>query len=108
MVRFLKISNFLENDSGGAPALRVPRAVTRLTVHRSLPYGCSWQLVGCQKNVDLFVISGAFFVEVMRSFILILSICIFPGKFNKKESQGAFHLFNCSREVTRAVAGKFV
>ena len=25
----------------GAPALRVPRAVTRLTVHRSLPYGNS-------------------------------------------------------------------
>ena len=24
--------------AGGAPALQVPRAVTRLTVHRSLPY----------------------------------------------------------------------
>ena len=34
---FLKFPNFLENDSGRAPALRVPRAVTRLTVHRSLP-----------------------------------------------------------------------
>ena len=37
MVRFfLEISNFLENRSGGAPALRVSRAVT-LTVHRLLP-----------------------------------------------------------------------
>ena len=34
---FLKFSNFLENETGRTPALRVPRAVTRLTVHCSLP-----------------------------------------------------------------------
>ena len=36
-IYFLKISYFLKNVSGRAPALRVSRAVTRLTVHRSLP-----------------------------------------------------------------------
>ena len=34
---FLKMSNFLEMIAGGAPALRVPRAETWLTVYRSLP-----------------------------------------------------------------------
>ena len=33
-----KFQNFWEIIAGGAPALRVSRAVTRLTVHRSLPY----------------------------------------------------------------------
>ena len=38
MMRFFwKIPNFRENDSGRAPALRVTRAETRLTVYRSLP-----------------------------------------------------------------------
>ena len=37
IIRFLKIRNFLKIIAGAAPALRVSRAVTRLTVHRSLP-----------------------------------------------------------------------
>jgi hypothetical protein len=49
-------------------------------------YGCSWQLVGCQKNVDLFMILGVFFVEVMHSFFTVLIICIFPTKFTEKEN----------------------
>ena len=36
-----------------APALRVTRAETRLTVYRSLP-------IGAHKNFDLFIISGVF------------------------------------------------
>ena len=45
------------------------RAGTRLTVHRALPpYGCTVQLVGGPKNVDLFVIWGAFLFKLMRSF----------------------------------------
>ena len=42
------------------PALRVIRAETRLTVYRSLPYGCVSQLVGSQTNVDLFIILSVF------------------------------------------------
>ena len=42
LVEILKISEMLEKNyksiEGGAPALRVIRAGTRLTVHRSLPY----------------------------------------------------------------------
>ena len=34
---FLEISIFRKMIARGAPALRVPRAVTRLTVYRSLP-----------------------------------------------------------------------
>ena len=57
---FLKISNFRKMKAGGAPALRVPRAETWVTVDRSLPYGCTVQLVGGQKNVELFIILGFF------------------------------------------------
>ncbi len=65
------------------------------------------KLVGSQKNVDLFVISGAYFVEVMRSFITVLVIRIFPGKFSGKENAGAIRLFNCSSKISWAVPGKF-
>ena len=34
---FVEIFIFLEMGAGGAPALRFSRAVTRLTVHHSLP-----------------------------------------------------------------------
>ena len=39
--KFQKISKFWKNVEGCAPALRVIRAGTRLTVHRSLPYWCN-------------------------------------------------------------------
>ena len=42
ILNILKNLEILENSfEGGAPALRVIRAGTRLTVHRSLPYGNS-------------------------------------------------------------------
>ena len=39
--KFSKISEIPKKIQGSAPALRVIRAGTRLTVHRSLPYWCS-------------------------------------------------------------------
>ena len=47
---------------------------------------CSWQLVGTEKNFDLFVILGAFFLEVMHSFITVRVIYIFAIKFKEKEN----------------------
>ena len=65
------------------------------------------QLVGGTKNVDLFIIWGAYFVEVMRSFVMVIIICIFAIKFNEKENRGAIQLFICSSKVSWAVPWKF-
>ena len=70
-------------------------------------YGCSAQLVGGQKKVELFIILGAFLFEVMHSFFTVLVICIFPGKFNEKENQGAIRLFICSMKVKCPGGGTF-
>ena len=70
-------------------------------------YGCAVQLVGTQKNVDLFVILGVFFFELMRSFFTVLLIHIFPIKFSEKENQGANRLFICSTKVKCPGPGKF-
>ena len=92
--------------AGGAPALRVTRAETRLTVHGSLPYGCSWQLVRGQKNVDLFVILGAFLFKFMHSFITVLVICIFLESSAKKKTRDLFG-YSIARAKCWAVGWKF-
>ena len=70
-------------------------------------YGCAVQLVGTQKNAELFIISGAFFFELMSSFFTVSSICIFATKFNEKENQGAIRLFISSMKVKCPGPGKF-
>ena len=70
-------------------------------------YGCAVQLVGTQKNVDLFIILGVFFFELMNSFFTVLLIHIFPIKFSEKENQGANRLFICSTKVKCPGPGKF-
>ena len=56
LVEISKISKILEkNDKtieGGAPALRVIRAGTRLTVHRSLPWLVEWKYSSFSKSND--------------------------------------------------------
>ena len=46
--------------------------------------------IGSPKNVDLFIISCDFFVEVMRSFCMVSIICIFPSSSMKKKTRELF------------------
>ena len=107
LLQKLKNNEILCENFTGAPALRVTRAETRLTVYRSLPYGCRVQLVGGPKNVELFVTLSAFLFKVVNSFFTVLVIRIFPMKFSEQANQGAIRLFKCSSKVSSAVPGKF-
>ena len=48
--KFSEMSKISENSEGGAPALRVIRAGTRLTVHRSLPWLVEWKYSSFSKS----------------------------------------------------------
>ena len=60
-----EISNFIEEKDkkfmGWRGTLRVLRAETWLTVYRTIAIRVQLQLVGSQKNVELFIIFEVFF-----------------------------------------------
>ena len=94
LVVFLKNRKSSKNDKfvdDGAPALRVIRAGTRLTVYRALLWLVELTPVALKsntgaplaswnpKNVELFIIFEVFLSEVMHSFIMKNAVGIFRG-----------------------------
>ena len=53
-------------------------------------YGCSWQLVGTEKNFNLFIILGAFFFKLMNSFTMRRCHWYFSRKVQKKRKPGSY------------------
>ena len=52
--------------------------------------GCGWEARSEQRQAIPFIILVAFFVEVMRSFIAVLVICIFLEILVKKKTMELF------------------
>ena len=74
-------------------------------------YGCSWQLVGTEKNFDLFIILGAFFFKLMNSFIMRWCHWYFSRKVQRKRKLGSYsaiHLLDESEmSRTREILDNF-
>ena len=65
------------------------------------------QLVGVQKNVDLFGYLGVRFLKLMHSCILTESLSIFPVNFIEKADQISCRISKCSEKVTSNVTDSF-